>query len=183
MAGGEEALGEEGADGVAEVEEPHGIGDGGAVAADAFGDVFLAEPEFLCEAGVGFGFFDGVEVFALEVLDESHFEDIAVAGESFDDGDIGESELLAGAEAAFACDEFEGAVDGADDEWLDDAVFADGFHQFRELFSPEVFPGLHGGWGDGGEGDLADGGAGFCGFGLLGSCVCGGQRICGGGSR
>ena len=125
VADGEAALGDEQLHVAVEIEQAHGIGDAGAGFADAAGDFILLEREFLGEADVAGGFFHRVEVFALEVLDERHFEHIAVGRLAFDDRHGGEAEFAGGAPAAFAGDEFEFAIHRADDERLDDAVLAD----------------------------------------------------------
>ena len=115
-----------------EIEQAHGIGDAGAGLADAGGDFILLEGEFLGEADVAGGFFHRVEILALEVLDERHFEHVAVGGLALDDGHGGEAEFFGGAPAAFAGDEFELAIHRADDERLDDAVLADRLHEVVE---------------------------------------------------
>jgi hypothetical protein len=125
MADGEAALGDLELDVAMEIEQAHRIGDAGAGFADAAGDFILFEREFPGEADVAGGFFHRVEVFALEILDERHFQHIAVGRLAFDDRDGGESEFAGGAPAAFAGDEFEFAIHRADDQRLDDAVLAD----------------------------------------------------------
>ncbi len=139
-----------------EVEEAHGIGDGGAGLADAFGDVLLLHLELLGEADVAGGFLDGVEVLALEVLDEGHLEDLAVGGFAGDDGDRVDAEFGAGPPAAFTGDEFEFVADGADDEGLDDAMLADRVEQFVELFLRDAGAGLEGAGDNLVEGDVLD---------------------------
>lgn len=134
---GEEILGEPGLELFVEVEEADGVGDGSATFADFEGDIFLAEMEFLGEAGEGFSFFDGVEVFALEIFDEGEFEDFLIGGFADDEGGFGEARALGGAPASFAGDEFEEIAAFAGDEGLDDAVFFDGENEFVEMFVAE----------------------------------------------
>ena len=129
MANGEAALGDEQLHIAVEIEQAHGIGDAGAGLADTAGDLVLFEGEFLGKAHVAFGFFHGIEVLALEVLDEGHLEHIAVGGLTLDDGHGGESEFAGSTPAAFAGDELELAIHGAHDERLDDAVLADGLDE------------------------------------------------------
>lgn len=123
VADGEVAVGDVALDGVLEVEEAHGVRDAGAGFADALGDDVLLEAEFLGEADVAGGFFDGIEVLALEVLDEGHLEDFLVGGGAFDGGNGVQSEELGGAPATFTGDEFHLIADFTDDEGLDDSEF------------------------------------------------------------
>jgi len=153
---GEAGVGEEVLDVFVEVEEAHGVGDGGAGLADALGDFLLFEAELACEAGISGSFLDGVEVGALEVFDEGHFEDLAVGGLALDDGDGFEAEFSGGAPAAFAGDEFELSVDAADDEGLDDAVLADRLEEFVEGVVREAGAGLEGAGDDLADRNLAD---------------------------
>jgi len=84
------------------------------------------------------GFFDGVEVLALEILDEGEFEDFLVGGGADDGGGFQEADFLGGAPAAFAGDELEFIEALPDDEGLDDAVLADGIRPAREAFRRET---------------------------------------------
>ena len=79
-------------------------------------------------------FFDGVEVLALEIFDKRHLEDGAVVGLAHEDGNFGQARELGGAPAAFSGDQFEIISQGADDEWLNDALFLDGISEFTEGF-------------------------------------------------
>ena len=128
----EALLGDQDLDVGVEVEQAHGIGDAGAVLADAGGDLLLLERVFLGQPDIAGGFLHRVEVFALDVFDEGHFEHVAVGRLAFDHRDGGEAEFVSGAPAAFAGDEFEAAVDQTHDERLDDAVLADRFDEVVE---------------------------------------------------
>lgn len=78
----------------------------------------------------------------MKVLNESHFEDIAIRGGALDDRDGGESEFFRSSPAAFAGDEFVFSVYDARDEWLDDAVLADGVDEVVERCIDELVAGL-----------------------------------------
>ena len=125
MADGELAFGEEALEVVGQVEEAHRVGHRGARLADTLRDVFLLHLEFAGQADVAGPFLDRVEVLALKVLDEGHLEDLAVGRLALDHRHGRNPELGAGPPAAFPGDEFHLAVDGADDERLDDPVLAD----------------------------------------------------------
>jgi hypothetical protein len=137
-------VGEEGLDVSGEFEETEHVGDGGAVLACALGDLLVAEVVLLIEAFEGVGDFDGVEIFALDVLDESDFHE-AVVGEVLDDGgDMGERGEFGGTPASFTGDELVGIAGAADDDWLDDTVFADGLGEAAEAFGVKDAAGLEG---------------------------------------
>ena len=102
------------------------------------------------------GDFDGVEVLALDVLDEGDFHQAVVGEVLNDDGDFLEAGDLGGTETAFAGDQLVVAGGFADDEGLDDAVLADGLGQFLEALGLEDGAGLEGVRLDVGSGD-ADG--------------------------
>lgn len=73
MADGDLALGEMDLDVLMEIEQAHGIGDRGTRFADAGGNFLLFHRELFGEANVAGRFLDGIEILALEVLDEGHF--------------------------------------------------------------------------------------------------------------
>lgn len=142
MSNAEAALCDEDLDVVVKFEKAHGIGDTGAGFADAAGDFFLLHRELLGEADVTGGFFDGVEVFALKVLNEGHFEHVTVGCFAFDDGHGGQAEFLRGPPATFSGDQFELITDLSDNEWLNDAVLPDGLNEFVKRAFDEVGAGL-----------------------------------------
>jgi len=120
-------------------------------------DLLLREREFLDETRVGFGFLDGVEVGALEILDERELEHVAVAGLAHDDRQRVESRLTRRAPAAFASDELVLAVDQPHDERLDDAALFDGVDQLVEFLRLEILARLERARDDGVARDLPDG--------------------------
>jgi hypothetical protein len=97
--------------------------------------------------------FDGVEVFALQIFDEREFQDRAVVGLAGDDGNLRQIQELRRAPAAFAGDQFKITAALADDERLDDALFADGIGQFAQGILGELFARLQRGRTDFIQGD------------------------------
>ena len=142
MADGEPLLLEEGLDFRGQVEEAHRVGDGGPALADALGDVFLGEAEVFVQALVGGGLFNGIEILALEILDEGELEDLAVGGFPDDDRSFPELEFGGGTPAAFAGDELVLGAHFADDEGLDDAALADALDEFLQVLDAEIGPRL-----------------------------------------
>ena len=120
-----------------QLQQPHAIGHGRATLADFLRDVFLAQAKFLGEAGEGVRFFDRVEVFALEILDERELEDILVGSFADDDRRFHEPNLLRSTPAAFTGDELVGIPALPGNERLDDAVLLDGSDELLEMFVAE----------------------------------------------
>ena len=61
-------------------EQAQEVGDGGTFFANSFAQAFLREGILVDELLESQGYFDGVEVFALNVLDESHFGQLGFVG-------------------------------------------------------------------------------------------------------
>ena len=68
-----------------EIQKSHGVGYRGPALADPLGDLVLCQSEITVKPGVGAGLFDGIKIFALEVLNQCQFEHLSVAGLA-DDG-------------------------------------------------------------------------------------------------
>jgi len=156
MADGDLALGEVALNIGVEIEEAHRVGDGCARLADAGGNFLLFQGEFLGKADVASSFFNWVEVFALEVLDESHLEDITVGGSALDDRDCGEAEFFGCPPTAFTGNEFVFPINKTGDERLDDTVLADGIDKVIEWCVDEMRPRLERGRDDVVDGDFTD---------------------------
>jgi hypothetical protein len=115
-----------------ELEQPDHVGDGGAVLARAAADLFVAEFVLACEAVIGGGHFDGVQILALDIFDQGNFEEFLI-GELLDyHRDLCQSGQAGCAPAAFAGDEFVAVGLSAHDDGLDDAVGPDGVGKFAE---------------------------------------------------
>ena len=93
----------------------------------------MSQSETVRERAVSLGLFDGVEVGALDVLDDGELGGLTVLGFHQDDGDVREAGEARGAEAAFAADELETTIAQlAADEGLDDAVCLDGVGELAQ---------------------------------------------------
>ena len=57
-----------------ELQQANRVGDGGAVFAGAFGDLLLRQVKLVDQALESVGLLDGVEIFALEVFYQRHFQ-------------------------------------------------------------------------------------------------------------
>ena len=144
-----------------EFQKAHAIGNGGAALADFGGDFFLLEAELAGQPAVGGGFFNGIEIGALDVLNQGQLEHLLITGSAHDDRGFREPDFLGGPPSALAGDELVFAGYLADDQRLDDSPGADGVDQLVEPFALELGAGLERGGDDFREGDLLDALAGF----------------------
>ena len=93
-------------------EQPQAVGHGRAVLADRLRDFLLREVELVHQAAVGGGLLDGVQVLALDVLDERHLEQAPFVGGGHiadDDRDAAQAGQLGGAPAPLARDDLVGS--------------------------------------------------------------------------
>jgi hypothetical protein len=103
------------------------------VFADALSDLLVCETEFLYEPAEAAGFFDGVEVSALQVLDEAQDELFVVAGIAAHHCGHGcEAGQARGSPPALSRDELIAVSEPADQQWLEDPMQADGFGQLSQ---------------------------------------------------
>jgi hypothetical protein len=134
MTDGESAIANVGLEVRGEPEQSQRIGDGGPAFPDFGRGFVLLQFELFDQLGEAVGLLDGVEVFALEILDEREFQYFAIVGFTDNDGNFREAGDPRSAPASFAGDQFVGVALGPDDEGLDNALFLDGVGQFPQGF-------------------------------------------------
>ena len=147
MTGAEAAVMEIVLRGGRKLEQAQGIGDGRAALAQAGGQGLLRQLEGLAQLLQGLGLFHGIEVFALQVLDKGGGHDFGIAHLAHMHGHPPEARLTGGPPAAFTGHDLvvAGPVgQGAHQQGLDDALFADGGRQFGQGFGVEGLAGLAG---------------------------------------
>jgi hypothetical protein len=137
MAHGKAMLGEEHLNITGEPEQPEHIGDCGPVFARALCNLLVAELVFPCQAVEGLGDLNGIQILALDVLNEGDFHEPVVGIVLNDDRNLGKAGKFGGAPAALSGDELVAGTGGADDQRLDNAVFADGLGEFLEAVGLE----------------------------------------------
>ncbi len=109
------------------------VGDMAAALMHGGGQHFLRVAEFVHQALVADGFFQRIEVAALDVFHERQFERQFVLHFANDHGNGIHARHLRGAPAAFTGDNFVFIVRyGAHEDGLHHAVLADGFGEFRK---------------------------------------------------
>src|SRR5690606_26742495 len=157
VAGRDRAVAQGGLDAWGQPEEPERVRHRRPVLPYLVGHLLLRQPDLLDEPLVAEGDLDGVEVLALDVLDDGHLEHRLGVGLADEGGDLAEAGAAGGAEAALARDQLEPPVaEGAHRQRLDDAELADGRGELVECLLAEVLPRLVGVGPDGVDLDLGD---------------------------
>ncbi len=128
------------------LQEPDGVGDGGSVFAGAVGDIFLSELEighqpFKCPR-----LLEGIEIFALNILNQSDLECLRLGDFADDCGNARQTRALRRSPAALAGNELVAGPVRAQDERLDYAARADRARQFLERFFTKSRPWLIRAW-------------------------------------
>ena len=144
MAGGKLALADVALELLVEREKTDAVGDRGTGLAEAVRDGVLRQLEVVHQLGDADGLFDGVEVGALQVLDESQDGAGVVLGVKDAGGDGLLADQLEGAETALAGDDLVAVLHLADDDRLHEALGADRVGEFLHLRVVEVAAGLMG---------------------------------------
>ena len=121
-----------------QVEKPYGVRDRRSALANAFGDLILGETEIAMEPFVRAGLLDGIQIFALEVFDQSELENLAIAGCANDRRRLDKLELASGAPAAFTGNKFVLVAYLPDDERLDNAAFPNALDKFLEMLAAKL---------------------------------------------
>ena len=118
-----------------QLQQPHVVGDRRSILADGLGNFFLRHVEVGAQLLVRGGLIDGIEIFALDVFDERHLEQLRVSSSGHlldDDRYPRQTRALRGAPAALAGDDAIAIGDLADHDRLNDAVGPDGLGQLVE---------------------------------------------------
>ena len=106
--------------------------------------MLLREIELVGEPLEGVRLFHGVQVLALEVLDERHLERELFGNLPHDDRNARQRRPLRGAPPAFASDQLVAKADSAHDKRLNDSARADRARQLFESLLAETGPRLIG---------------------------------------
>ena len=93
---------------------------------------------------VGLGLFQRGQVLSLQVFQDGHFHHLALVKLADDGRNGGLAGQFRSPEAPLAGNDLIAAHGPADDDWLQDPVFLDGFRQFAQLFFIEILPRLVG---------------------------------------
>src|SRR4030095_4348273 len=105
-----------------QIQKPQRVGHSRPATADFESNTFLPHSKFVSQSGVPLGFFDWVEIGALQIFDQRKFEDFQVVSCADNGWHRGKTEFLRGAPPALAGDQFKSRADLADNERLNNAV-------------------------------------------------------------
>ena len=133
MAGGELSLLQEHRDLAAQLEQPQGVGDGGAALPHAERHHLLGEAVVLHKGLISPGLLQRIQVLPLQVFHQGQLLGLPVVGLHHPDGDVGESRQAAGPPAPLPGDDLiEPGVQPPDGDGLEQAVLGDGFRQLLQ---------------------------------------------------
>jgi len=154
VADGDAVVGEPALDLGMKLEEAHAIGDGGAALADLCAISSWRRPNSLARREKAWASSMGLRSsrWRFSMRASSRLPDRRRRGRL---RGIEQADFLCGAPAAFAGDQLKFVEALADDEWLDDAVLADGIDEFAKFFAAEFGAGWRA-WSDVLELDLLD---------------------------
>jgi hypothetical protein len=124
------------------------IRDGGAIFSGAVGDLLLSKVKFVNEALESVGLLDWVEIFALKIFYEGHFQCEGFWNVAQDDRNAVHVRALRGAPAAFASNQLITIRDLAYDERLNNAARLDRARKLVEGLFAKASAGLIGAWVD-----------------------------------
>ena len=123
-------------------QQPDSIGDRSAILAGPLGDVLLGEMEIGHQTLECARLLHGVEVFALDVLDQRELQGRFFGDVADDGGNARQGSPLCSAPAALPGDELEPLAYGPENQRLDDSAHADRARQFLQPLIPEARAGL-----------------------------------------
>ncbi len=122
-----------------QLQQAQRIGHGGATLADALPDGLMRQAEALAQAAVRLGLFDGVEIGALQILDQGELQHLLVAVDlAHHDRHLGQAGALRRAPATLAGDDHEALAVRRHDQRLHDALDADRLRELRQAGVVEV---------------------------------------------
>lgn len=160
VAGGDQAFAEGGENFRRELQEAHQVGDRGTVDFQTSGEIVLRAMMLVEVALEGEGFFDRVQVFALEVFDDGELGDEAIVGLAESSGDRWPTRKPGGAEAAFAGNELIPTRDLADEDRLEHVMLFETLGERGDFDIAELAAGLEGVFLDLVDRELEEGGGG-----------------------
>src|SRR3979411_1958885 len=106
-----------------QIEQAHRVGHGRTTAPDFERNVFLSHAEFAGKPRVTLRFLDGIEIGALQILDERKLENFQISRLANDYWNFGQAYFLRRAPTPLAGDQFmRSSIELPDDQRLNDAV-------------------------------------------------------------
>jgi hypothetical protein len=129
-----------------QTQKTRGVANGCAVFTGFCGHFFLGQMKFAHQALIGAGFFDRVEVLALNILDEGYFERSLIGDFADDRGHTAQACPLRCAPSAFAGEELIARSNSSQDQRLNDAAYLDRLSELRQGLFRKMSARLIGTW-------------------------------------
>ena len=130
-----------------EAQEPHQIRNGRSVLPHPGRHLLLGVTELRDEPAVGRGLFNGIEILALDVLDEGDLEHLMIGHFPHQHGDFLEPGSLSRPPPPLPGNELKSRPVFTDDHGLDDALLAQGPGEIGELLFVDMLAAVGRGWG------------------------------------
>jgi hypothetical protein len=123
-----------------EAEQPQRVGDGGTVLSHFAGDFIMGQCEFIDQARISLCPLNGVQVFALNILNDCKFKLFLLSSTANDSRHGLKPGQFGGAQAAFPGNQrvLIRSFCGDDDQRLDDAMFPNGTSQIIQSIAIEI---------------------------------------------
>ena len=139
----EDAIGDECLYLLREAEQPNAVGNRRAAARDTARELLLGEAEFREQPLIGTCLLDGVQILALDVLDERHLGKLCIRRRAKYGGDMGKACEFCRAQATLSRDQLILVVaDGTNRDGLEDTMTRNGLTQLLEGSLIELTPRL-----------------------------------------
>src|SRR4051812_28650761 len=128
-------------------QQPQRVSDMAAALADGFGKTRLGAAKLLHQPAIGLGLLERRQILALQVLDQRDFQRLGIRQRADDDRNFVHPDALRGAPPPLAGNQLEGGFltsQRADQQGLDDALFADRLGERVEFRLAKAPPWLEG---------------------------------------
>src|SRR5204863_8793820 len=121
-----------------QIQEPQRVGHSGPAAPDFQRNVFLPQAKFVSQSRIALGFFDWIEIGALQVFNQRELEHLQVVRGANYGGHRAQADLLRCTTPALPADQFKPRATLTDDERLNDSMLPNGIDQFLQCFAPKI---------------------------------------------
>ena len=123
-------------------EKSQQIGDGGTILTDTLRDLFLRVAELADEAAIGPGFFYGIQLFALDVLDERDLEHLPIVYIADDHGNAPQAGSFCRSPPTLPRYDLKPGTHAPREDGLHNSMLRHGLGEFPELGFVHVLAGL-----------------------------------------
>src|SRR5437868_14992660 len=121
-----------------QIQEPQRVGHGGPATPDFQRNVFLPQAKLVSQSRIALGFFDWIEIGALQVFNQRKLEHLQVVRCANYGGHRDQADLLRCTKPAPPGDQFKSRATLTDDKRLNYSKLPDGIDQVLQSFAPKI---------------------------------------------